>query len=740
MSLELNNNDNEKKGLFAKIKSKIGTKEERRARSKKMSKKTKRIIAFALIICIAGAFGLNSFLKNKKGTDTPVNTAVATIGRVRSAISASGTIQPKDKYEVVASVRGDVLTDTFEVGDVIKKGDVLYEIDKEDMADTLEKAQMSMDRTRDSYNDTMDNIAELTVKAPISGVITNMYVGKGDSVSNGTKICDITDTSKMILTIPFNTSDIGYIGKGFMADVTLQNSFYKTTGVVTRVSTGSIVNDLNVAVSYVDIEVDNPGGITPSDTATAVINTIACNSAGTFEYANKKTVSAKVSGDVATVYNDLGDQVYSGSTILVMESETVEESVKNANRSLREAQISLENTYDQLDNYTITAKIDGTIIEKSIKAGDTLDNTNGNTTMCVIADMSVISFTINVDELDVDKIEIDQKVDITADALPNKRFEGHVNSININGTTSNGVTTYPVEVIVDNPDGMLPGMNVNAEIVIEEKNNVLVVPVSAVMRGNVVYVKEEDAKNLPALDPQTNKPSENNENKNQNNTGKPQSEDSQKGQQFNKEGMNGNYPNGANGNINREQMSGSQQKKPFNKEDFGGNYSGQSGNMNKEQMPDSKQNQQNKETKADDTGKQPVKEENETQKKQTETKQTETKQTDAEKTKANSQSNGNNKQNGGNMMFGNVPEGFVAVRVQTGISDDNFIEITGGLKEGVTVYVKAQSTTSTQNMMRMPGGMSGMGGMGGMNRMPSGMGGMGSGGARTQGSSQMRRN
>ena len=473
---------------------KAGNKEEIISRYKNMSKKTKRIIALCLAGVILISVGAVAFIKNKKGDDTAINTAVANMGRVRSVISASGTIQPKDKYEVVSSVRGDVLSDTFEVGDSVKKGDVLYELDKDDMSDTLEKAELSMERTRDSYNDTMENVNDLTVKAPISGVISQMFVSEGDSVSNGTKICEIIDKSKMTLTIPFNTSDIGYIGEGFIADVTLQNSFYKTTGVVKRVATGSLINDLNVAVSYVDIEVENPGGITTSDTATAVINTIACNSAGTFSYAGKKTVSAKVSGDIATIYNDIGDQVYEGSTILVIESDSVKDSMKNANRTLREAQISLDKTYEQLEDYTITAKIDGTIIEKNIKAGDTLDNTNGNTTMCVIADMSVISFTISVDELDVEKIEIDQKVDITADALPNKRFTGHVNSININGATSNGVTTYPVEVIVDNPEGMLPGMNVNAEIVIEEKYNILVVPVSAVMRGNIVYVKEEDAK------------------------------------------------------------------------------------------------------------------------------------------------------------------------------------------------------------------------------------------------------
>lgn len=656
---------------------KAGNKEEIISRYKNMSKKTKRIIALCLAGVILISVGAVAFIKNKKGDDTAINTAVANMGRVRSVISASGTIQPKDKYEVVSSVRGDVLSDTFEVGDSVKKGDVLYELDKDDMSDTLEKAELSMERTRDSYNDTMENVNDLTVKAPISGVISQMFVSEGDSVSNGTKICEIIDKSKMTLTIPFNTSDIGYIGEGFIADVTLQNSFYKTTGVVKRVSTGSLINDLNVAVSYVDIEVENPGGITTSDTATAVINTIACNSAGTFSYAGKKTVSAKVSGDIATIYNDIGDQVYEGSTILVIESDSVKDSMKNANRTLREAQISLDKTYEQLEDYTITAKIDGTIIEKNIKAGDTLDNTNGNTTMCVIADMSVISFTISVDELDVEKIEIDQKVDITADALPNKRFTGHVNSININGATSNGVTTYPVEVIVDNPEGMLPGMNVNAEIVIEEKYDILVVPVSAVMRGNIVYVKEEDAKknDLEIISQKDN--DKNNKTDNDKNTNN--KTETQKGAGENTKTDSKTMPNGQQTPNSQQSASKGQQtpnaQQTPNSQQSASKDSNNSGNQNRSQMPSNM-----------------------------------------------------------NIRLGDIPEGFVAVRVTTGINDDDFIEITSGLKEGVTVYVKStSSSTNNMNMMRMPGGMGG--------GMPGGMGGMSGGsGARTNSTQNRQRN
>ena len=80
--------------------------------------------------------------------------------------------------------------------------------------------------------------------------------------------------------------------------------------------------------------------------------------------------------------------------------------------------------------------------------------------------------------------------------LENVKFNGVITEIGITGTTQSSVTTYPVTVVIDEYEGLLPGMNVTAEIVLEEAENVIVVPVSAVSRGNVVLVKEDFANTL----------------------------------------------------------------------------------------------------------------------------------------------------------------------------------------------------------------------------------------------------
>ena len=99
------------------------------------------------------------------------------------------------------------------------------------------------------------------------------------------------------------------------------------------------------------------------------------------------------------------------------------------------------------------------------------------------------------------EVAVGQTVNISCDSLGDgASFEGRVTKVSVAGTTSNGVTTYPVTVRIDNaPDGLLPGMNVDATIVVEESKDALTVPVAAVQRGSTVYVKDDSAKNTDGV-------------------------------------------------------------------------------------------------------------------------------------------------------------------------------------------------------------------------------------------------
>lgn len=108
--------------------------------------------------------------------------------------------------------------------------------------------------------------------------------------------------------------------------------------------------------------------------------------------------------------------------------------------------------------------------------------------------------TLNVDELDISDVEVGQTVTITADAVEDAVYTGVVTNVSVAGNTSGGITTYPVTIRIDETDGLRPGMNVDAEIVISSAEDVLAVPSGAVNRGSTVMIATDSPSAASAPD------------------------------------------------------------------------------------------------------------------------------------------------------------------------------------------------------------------------------------------------
>lgn len=454
-------------------------------------KKKTIIIAIAAAVLLALIFAIGA--NNKKAVMTVVGTESAVERRdITSSITGSAVVMPKDQYSITALVSGDVLAANFEQGDVVEEGDILYEIDSSDAKNTIENSEISYQRSQMDYSNAVENYNNLTVKSDISGVVKNLYIKKGDTVNSGTKIADIYDDSRLKLTLTFNDADAANIYEGQSAEVRISSNGELLWGTVTSVNSQGYAAEGNTLVRTVVIEAENPGVLTSGEMATATVGDFACSSAGTFEYISEKTITAEASGDIDAVYVTQGSRVEKGSRLAHIDSTSVSNSLKSSQLSLQSAQLSRENAQKKLEDYTITAPISGTVVAKNVKAGDKLDNSNMSTEMAVIYDMSSLECELAVDELDIKNVEVGQSVTITSDAVEGRRYNGEVSNVSVNGTTSGGVTTYPVTIIItDFDEDLLPGMNIDVEIITSEATDVPAVPVSAVNRGNTVYVKGE---------------------------------------------------------------------------------------------------------------------------------------------------------------------------------------------------------------------------------------------------------
>lgn len=450
----------------------------------------KQIIIISAAVAVAAAVAVFAVVKksSKKKSDGETATARVTRGSISRVLEGSGTLEAIDQYEVSALVSGDVTADFFEEGDMVSKDQVLYKIDASSIEKNIDKAQNALSQSKMSYSEAVEAYGDLTVSAPCKGVIKTLYIKNGDDIKTGDRVCDIVDSDTMTLEIKFLSSQAGGIYSGQAANIEMTGGGGSYMGTVKTVSSGSTVNSLGVPVTNVEISVTNPGAITTGDTATAVVDGTACAEPGTFKYYHEETVTAKASGKIRNLSLIEGDRVSAERTILTIESSSVSNQVKKSALSVSDAELSLKGLQDDLDQYSISSPIAGKVIQKTVKAGDKVASQQGSTSMAVIADLSALTMTMNIDELDISSVKVGQDVEVTADALENQVFHGVVNKVSVIGTSQNGVTTYPVEVLlsdVENTD-LIPGMNVSATIVLEKKDDVLLIPTTAVKRGNKV--------------------------------------------------------------------------------------------------------------------------------------------------------------------------------------------------------------------------------------------------------------
>ena len=404
---------------------------------------------------------------------------------VSNSLSGTGTLNPANTYNVKSLVAGKVLTSTIEEGDIVEEGTVLYTVDASDATTKAEQASITLQQAQRSYDKTVDR---QYVRAEVAGVVATLKVAKGDEVTSGQEVAVIRDSSKMVLHLEFPAADAAAFSVGQSAEVTLDGTFETLTGTVTAVTGTDTLSTGNLLTRTVTITVRNAGGLTTAQAATATINGVSCIAAKCFEYQAERTLTTLAAGTVTAINVQEGGAVNKDDIVLQISGEDLTEAIQSAAETLRSAELNMDNLQEAMNNYTVTSPISGTIIEKNAKAGDAL---TAGADLCTIYDLSYLVMVINVDELQVSDVSVGQSVQVTADAVPDKTYTGTVTRVSMKGSSNGGTTTYPVTVRIDETEGLRPGMNANAEIVIAEAKNALAVPNAAIVRGGYVLVSKK---------------------------------------------------------------------------------------------------------------------------------------------------------------------------------------------------------------------------------------------------------
>lgn len=430
-------------------------------------------IAIALVVLVW------YFVFREDGSKGEVMTDFVTRGSIQSMVEGSGTTKAKDSATVTPG-SGTILELFVQEGDQVTAGQQLYRMDDTTARDAVTEAQKSVDNCNKELQAVYDKIAELSITAPHAGNLREVADLKvGDTVNEGDTIATLVNDTKLRLSLYYSYAYEGDIKVGQTAQISIPAIMAPVTGKVEQINKVRFVSPEGATHFEVVLVLDNPGtladGMDASAGLTAADGTpIYPYQNGKLEYYESTKITAKATGPVERVsLLNYGD-VKAGQLLVQLGAKDTDEEIASKENALKAAQEKLEEATKKLEKYNAVAPIDGTVLQCSLTEGQEVSSGQGIT----IADTSQMIIEIQVDERNARYIKAGMMVDINQYGTP---YVGIVESVSMTASGENGVASIPAVVTVDNYDGsMIPGTYAEYSFVASESEDCLTVPVQAV--------------------------------------------------------------------------------------------------------------------------------------------------------------------------------------------------------------------------------------------------------------------
>jgi HlyD family secretion protein len=195
--------------------------------------------------------------------------------------------------------------------------------------------------------------------------------------------------------------------------------------------------------------------------------------------------SAQASLEVAQSQKKRSDELYATRIITTQEFEAAQLALTQAQGAIVRATTNVDLAKQRLEDATVIAPVNGTIIDKPVSLGQVIasatGSVSGGTTLLKMADLAKVRVRALVNETDIGNVRPGQSTRVTVDAYPERPFQGVVEKIEPQAVVQQSVTMFPVIVSLDNNEGLLkPGMNGEVSMLIDRRDNVVAVSNDAV--------------------------------------------------------------------------------------------------------------------------------------------------------------------------------------------------------------------------------------------------------------------
>jgi HlyD family secretion protein len=412
-------------------------------------------------------------------------------GSIITAVTGSGQVSANNQIDVQSKASGDIVGVYVKPGQTVSSGTLLAQVDTKDASLTLQSAELAYQKlvepakpqdikaakvnVNTAYNDGWNSVSSTFIDYPsiITGM-DNMFYKSGGYLNN-INVIQRNDAYRSYI----EKAGINYDQAKAQYAVVLAeyNSLSRSSATS---SIDLLINDTQKMIKMMADALKNTQSAVSFISQTESDTSIAATTAG-----------SNVNSWTATLNSHLSS-VLSAQSSITNTQNTLDNLERGADKLDVEAQqVSLQKQQLAYQNYFIRAPFDGIIARVPVSIGSP---GSGATIATMVTNQKIANISLN--EVDVAKIKVGDKVNLTFDAIDGLNITGEVAEIDLVGTASQGVVNYNIKIGFDTQDDRVKsGMSVNASIITNNKQDVLVVPSSSIKsQGNTYYVDYFDQK------------------------------------------------------------------------------------------------------------------------------------------------------------------------------------------------------------------------------------------------------
>jgi HlyD family secretion protein len=494
----------------------------------------KRLIVAVAVVLIAAVIIARA--RQPQPTVSNLQTDTVKRGTVMSSVSGNGVLEPLTTVEVRSNVGGQIVELAVDEGDYVKAGQLIAKIDPSDWVSNLDQARAdytssdskvsqakqaydmqriqadaSIEEAKQALESSKMALEQAEEEARVQPQLTAESIAQAKS-SLASAQATLEQAEKALIPQNLASAKAGYdqakasydeaqknlkrqkalLEKGFVSQSTVDSAESEFENAKAQLESARRKNDTIQTECDQDLadaraKVTQAKSVLKAAEANRIQVTLKQKALASARASYKKAQAALVTAKSSEYQNRMKS-----------------EEILQAQASLKKSKAAVDNAVTQLGYTTITAPRSGVIVKKYVEKGSIVTaggsaiggSSGSGVTIVDIADTSKMQVVVDVDETDIGKIRLDQEVDVKVDAFSDDPFRGKVTKIAPEAEVNSNVTTVPVTVEIEGTDSRLkPEMNATCDFVVDRKEDVLYVPVEAVVEtdnGSFVTVMDKD--------------------------------------------------------------------------------------------------------------------------------------------------------------------------------------------------------------------------------------------------------